>query len=145
MFQVGPVGDRLRKYPDISTVHLFSNTDVALIISGVRRNLASKVTSHHATLMAIIITLPQNCESWPLCLSKTRPLRVRISSEKSSTSQFSGTPFSPWLFSARNTSTAGVRWRHPPISSFSRSRIRLRCGPASSTCEFFVDQGNVII
>ena len=44
MFQVGPVGDRLRKYPDISTVHLFSNTDVALIISGVRRNLASKVT-----------------------------------------------------------------------------------------------------
>ena len=43
MFQVGPVGDRLRKYPDISTVHLFSNTDVALIISGVRRNLASKV------------------------------------------------------------------------------------------------------
>ena len=45
MFQVGPVGDRLRKYPDISTVHLFSNTDVALIISGVRRNLASKVIS----------------------------------------------------------------------------------------------------
>ena len=44
MFQVGPVGDRLRKYPDISTVHLFSNTEVALIISGVRRNLASKVT-----------------------------------------------------------------------------------------------------
>ena len=43
MFQVGPVGDQLRKYPDILTVHLFSNTDVALIILGVRRNLASKV------------------------------------------------------------------------------------------------------